>query len=256
LAGVPGGAAQFGVSLVIGVGTAYFGYQAYESFSRGDIFNGVLHVVSAVVPGGGYLVAGLIRTVFQDVPALYSDITSGDEARAHRAWGILTGMVVVAAAAGVATKGVGAVARLARGGAAVPAAGAFGAHDVAFGLTHAGGRAGVLTEFAGGATPGTQAPLASATQSMARGAARNAAIASDTLAFAASRLRATGGFLRFNLAGLDVRAALTRGSSQYGSVTSVELRGVLNDPFLRSRTTFHRGGATLTPAQVEALAQQ
>ena len=77
-------------------------------------------------------------------------------------------------------------------------------------------------------------------------AARNAAIAGDTLNFARCTLQQTGGRLRFNLDGFSRTRALKPGSAQYGSVTSAEFRGVLNDPFLKSRVNFYEGGVDVT----------
>jgi hypothetical protein len=126
------------------------------------------------------------------------------------------------------------------GGAAAPAAeGAFTSADVAFGLTRANGVAGSLVRFAGNATLGTRAPLSAATAALAPGAARNASIAKDTLAYATSILRQTGGKLRFNLEGFSISGATTPGSATFNSVTSAEYRGILADAFLKAQTVFY-----------------
>ncbi|MGH7269190.1 MAG: hypothetical protein ACREJ3_02065, partial [Polyangiaceae bacterium] len=88
------------------------------------------------------------------------------------------------------------------------AAEAFTANDVAFGLARANGKVGALVDFAGEAIPGTRAPLSEATRALPLGAGRNAAIAQDTVQFAESTLRQTGGYLRFNLSGFSISGVL------------------------------------------------
>ena len=120
---------------------------------------------------------------------------------------------------------------------AVP--GKFGPADVAFGLTRPDGKAGGLVEFAGEAVPGTRAPLGGATRELELGALRDASIARDTLNFARETLGKSGGRLRFNLAGFDVQSALKPGSPAYGSITSREFRGILQDADLLAKTSFY-----------------
>jgi RHS repeat-associated protein len=131
--------------------------------------------------------------------------------------------------------------------------GHFGPEDLAFGLARPGGQRGVLLEFAGEAVPGTGARLSDSTSFMAPGPARNAAIAADTLRFAKDTLTETGGRLRFNLQGFDPVEAITPGSANYESVTSAEFRGVLDDPFLRSRSNFYSNGQDVTDATIKAV---
>jgi RHS repeat-associated protein len=128
---------------------------------------------------------------------------------------------------------------LARVWGAVASDGAFTANDVAFGLTRANGESGALIEFGGKAILGTRAPLSEATFALAPGAARNAAIAQDTLRFAESTLGRTGGYLRFNLSGVSLTGATTPGSAVFESVTSAEYRGILANDLLFSRTVFY-----------------
>ena len=113
--------------------------------------------------------------------------------------------------------------------------GNFGPEDVAFGLAK-GGR---LVKFAGKATPGTRAPLGESTREKAPGKERDKAIARDTVAFVKETLQQTGGTLRFNLEGFDVKGALDPKSAVFNKITSVELRLVLSDPALRERTRFY-----------------
>ncbi|MBN4049925.1 RHS repeat-associated core domain-containing protein, partial [bacterium AH-315-M10] len=124
--------------------------------------------------------------------------------------------------------------------------GKFGAEDVAFGLTSVERQPGNLVRFAGEATLGTRAPLSKATRGLASGTRRNLAIAAETVDFAGKTLQRTGGRLRFNVTGFDVRQALTLGSRHFNSVTSAELRGVLQDAVLRGKTDFFRRGVDVT----------
>ena len=161
----------------------------------------------------------------------------------------LTGFALIAATALTAAK----VSLLAfRRVAARP--GGFSASDVAFGLARANGQPGSLVDFAGDATRGTAATLSPAAY-QATGAARARLIASDTVQFARSTLESTGGRLRFNLTGVDTTGALVRGSAQYGSVTSHELRAVLSDPFFAGKTSFYRNGREVTQEILDMAAE-
>jgi len=113
--------------------------------------------------------------------------------------------------------------------------GNFGPEDVAFGLA----KAGRLVKFAGKATPGTRAPLGEETRSLPLGKERDKAIARDTVAFVKETLQKTGGTLRFNLEGFDVKGALDPKSAVFNKITSAELRLVLSDPALLERTRFY-----------------
>ena len=81
---------------------------------------------------------------------------------------------------------------------------------------------------------------------MPPGEERNYAIAVDTLRFAERTLRETGGRLRFTLEGFNRAEALREGSPTFGSVTSAEFRGILNNQFLRQRTDLFDKGKNVT----------
>ncbi len=138
----------------------------------------------------------------------------------------------------------------------VATAGKFGAEDVAFGIARPGGTPGVLAKFAGEAQPATRATLSEATRALALGPERNVAIAEDTLKFAQQRLQETGGRVRFNLTGFDVQQALSPGSPNYNSVTSVEFRGILNNAELRGRTSFYDPKGVDVTQQILQIAGQ
>jgi RHS repeat-associated protein len=198
------------------------------------------NAVLAAVPGARMGRAARFAAVLATLLPLSGHENDPDGVAARRTFNVLTG-TRTRRAGFVAAPRCRSRANAPRGG-----PGQFGSEDVAFGLARARGRPGLLVNFGGQATLGTRAPLSEATRALAPGPARNAAIAGDTLGFARSTLQQTGGRLRFNLEEVSVRQALTRGSSQYNSVTSAELRGVLNDSFLRGRADFYRGGANVT----------
>jgi hypothetical protein len=75
----------------------------------------------------------------------------------------------------------------------------------------------------------------------------NEAIAKETVAAARAVLKTTGGQLRFSLEGFDVKGAIDPKSPNFASVTSAELRSVLQDPFFKGRVRFYdpkRGDVT------------
>jgi RHS repeat-associated protein len=134
-----------------------------------------------------------------------------------------------------------------------PGPGTFGAEDVAFGLARAEGQAGALVKFAGKAVPGTRAPLSEMTRSLAGKPGYYMAIAKDTLKYARELIQQTGGRLRFSLKGFNPKEALTPGTKNYSSITSEELRGILKDPFLRSRTSFYDAGGIDVTSEILQL---
>jgi RHS repeat-associated protein len=122
----------------------------------------------------------------------------------------------------------------------------FGSEDVAFGLAKPHGEAGALVRFGGEASLGTSAPLSGATSELT-GLSKIVGVARDTLNYARKTLQKTGGKLRFSLKGFSIEDALNPLSSTYNSITSIEFRGVLADPYLRSRTVFYDAkGADVT----------
>lgn len=98
----------------------------------------------------------------------------------------------------------------------------------------------MLTKFAGKAVDGSKLPISGAVQNAGTSKqAVNEAIAKETVAAARAVLKTTGGQLRFSLEGFDVKGALDPKSPNFASVTSAELRSVLQDPFFRGRVRFY-----------------
>ncbi len=249
-------AALAGGTLSVGVDVALSKLQGREitrqslvkSFALGATFGGIgktftgARAVLAALAGG--TTVGTAVDAYFEPPCDTLDLaaTAGRNA-AKSAVGLAAG-AAVGRIARAARPGLNALTRRFRLPGPVP--GVFPSTDVVLGLAAPGGKVGALTRFAGAATPGTQAPLSPSTFSLAAGSARNHAIAADTLRFAGTRLQETGGRLGINLEGLNLRAALNPASSHFNSVTSIELRGVLNDPFLRDRARFFLGGVDVT----------
>ncbi len=127
--------------------------------------------------------------------------------------------------------------------------GSFGPEDVAFGLVKANGKFGALNRFRGQARSGMDAPISDETAGSGPGIEKQKLYARDTLLFARQLLASTpNGRLRFNLEGFNVDRALTEPSyvkgkedprDPYFSITSNELRGILSDPWFRSRVSFY-----------------
>ncbi len=129
-------------------------------------------------------------------------------------------------------KAVAGTSAAASAAAEVAGPGAFGAEDVALGLTDN------LASFQGDAKIGTV---------LTQGA-RNAdeSLADSILNAAEAHIDQTGGTIRFNLTDVDVQGAMTPGSSVYSKVTSQELRGVLSNPSLSGRVAFYRNGVQVS----------